>query len=283
MVQPQAPQAPTNGPAQQPNPTQVPQSSPSGNKGIAIAVGIVLLVVGAVIGYGFWNGSQHKAYAAKAEDYMKTVDSWDVDASDVASFSEEIAKIKSESEKILEELNSKKAPAKAGDLEKDLKEYFSLAVEMTNEMEKYSVLLDALAEMEKAFTSISFDSETPEEIAQSMRDVSDTLKEMSNKLSSIDIPGGTEKDIKKLTSLFEDMVDIMERGARATERGDHEALMDMQDELFSLDYDFSDFGSFDAVYSIGNIYQERTDRLDKLETDIKEQAKNISGMSFVLF
>jgi len=60
------------------------QQAPSGgNKNLGVIAGVILAVVALVAGYGYWNGSQVKGYAEKAQGYMNSATAWDDHVRDV--------------------------------------------------------------------------------------------------------------------------------------------------------------------------------------------------------
>ena len=150
-VQPDPVQQPV---AQQPT-GQMPQANQSGsNKQFLYVVGAVLLVVAGVAGYGYWNGMQIKDYALKSEKAMQDVKGWEtkMNLSELNSLSSSVSSetgitkieddmkkaktdiegIKSGSDKYLSGLGGS-VPGKAQNLQKNIKEYFTLYKKVADE------------------------------------------------------------------------------------------------------------------------------------------------------
>lgn len=123
-------------------------------KKVLIIGGAVVAVLILVLGYGFYNASKIRSYAKDVNLIITESDAeWNTkeiekSANSVTELQKEMNKVKTDSEVQLAKLNSMSAPGKAKKLEKQTKEYFTLAknaAEQTSEFLAYVKVVEASA------------------------------------------------------------------------------------------------------------------------------------------
>jgi hypothetical protein len=284
-------QVPNMEPAQSPQPApvqpqaaaQAPQGEPSNNKTVLFVVGAVVLLVAGVAGYGYWNGSQIKGYAENAEKIVKESDDWastlnletTMDSltsgfafedgfgdlkSDFSEAKAKLEKLKASIEKDLAEVSKKSVPSKAKELDKNLKEYLSLAKKTSEEgIYALEIANSALIVME-GMTSLEDDMYSGEmDEAAIMDDVADLFDEWVSEIKKIKAPESVKEEHDKLVKTLEDLVEKLKDG-------DTDAFNDMDSPFEGLD-------------KIGDP-DESLDKMEDLVSKIKEEAASLKSVSF---
>lgn len=271
-------------PVSQPQPQVQPQvSSTQGpaSKNLKFIVLGIILIAAAVVGYGFWNGSQIKNYAVKGEKMANDVKDWNKLFDESGSAKEvktSLDKVKADAEKNLAELEKTKAPGKAKELESNLKEYFTVAKKLATELQP---LIDWAFEMEELgnkFSNMDFDSSSPESITKSFKDAKEDLDKSIKNLKEVDMPSKLKSDINDMTETLEDLSDVFGDMIAALEAEDYEAMISIGT---SMESDFSNLESFESFdKSIEDAYKDDKDKLDSLEKKINERVGTLKNTTF---
>ncbi len=266
---------------------QPQQQKPKGSKAIIYIIIAVVIAAGAVLGYGYWNGSQVKAYAEKGDEYIKTVDAWDLDISVESSgdLSEGVEKIKSDSERVLGELNSKKAPGKAKKLESDLKEYFGLAKEFSDDLEGVVAWMEAMIELQEGFYNVTdFDTSSSDGLTSSMESLKKSYEDSAKKLGEVDVPDSLKEQNEALIKALENMADVIDEFIKATESGDADALYSLEDDMQDISSDLMKVFSNDLTNDLfSDDYQDKKDKIEVLEKSIKDEISSLKSLGTFIY
>jgi len=237
------------------------------------------------LGYGYWNGTQIKSYAEKSEKMSKQIKEWGK-ITDKAESVEEgktaINKIKSESEVNLQELNKTKAPAKAKELESNLKEYFTLSKDLAGEMEAAVGWVEDIEKIGEDLSKIfSTDSSSPESLVTSLKNAKKEVDDSLKKMKSMEAPKGLEEQNKIMKEILEGLSELLGKSITAVEAGDYEGMVSLSTDFESV------FGKMATVESpeeaLNKTYKEDSEKLDNLEKKIDEQVKNLKNLGQFVF
>lgn len=268
----------------QPQPVaQAPQSGNSNNKTVLFVVGAVVLLVGGVAGYGYWNGSQIKNYAEDAEKVVKDYSKWattldieenmsSLDSSlgfedgydemkdEFDKTKKELEGIKATTEKSLADVSKKSVPGKAKSLDKDLKEYLNLA-KQTSEEGIYAIevansalsVMDNMMNIEDDMYSGSMDE------AAIMDEVAGIFDDWVGELKKINAPASVKEDHDKLVETLEDLV-------KKLKSGDTNAFNDVNNPFEGLD-------------KMGDS-EKSLERMKELEEKMSKDITSLKSVSF---
>lgn len=275
----------------QPQPQVTPQPQPQavqssgGSKNLKfIILGIILIAAG-IGGYGYWNGMQIKNYVSKAEPMRNTSKEWgeslnkdafsDMDFNDVSDLTKikstveeeksKYEKIKSESEKYLSELEKTKAPVKADELEKNLKEYFGITKDLADYGVYGTALIESATKMMNDMMSLSplglYGGESTSEAAV-MKKLKSSIDDFVKEMEKIEAP-------TSLKDTHEEMIKSLKKLSDSLESGDISALTSMQNPFEEIDS-----GKFKT-----DIDQKKT-KGQELEKKIDEQISSLKNITF---
>ncbi|MBW6431632.1 hypothetical protein K0A96_00425 [Patescibacteria group bacterium] len=150
------------------------------NKQLVIIISSVLVVLLlAVAGWGFYAGYQVKTFAQEAEEMINKTSEWDKEIeetlgdafdTDFTGMTEKYRSFESEANASIEKIDAMKTPAKAKDLQKDLREYYvSLAGLMSESVKIMEQLESQMAGLEESLTNLeSLSEEDIEGMAEAM-------------------------------------------------------------------------------------------------------------------
>jgi uncharacterized protein HemX len=272
--------------AVQPEAAPAPAAEPK--KGGALkVVGIVaaaVVVLGiAVAGYGFWNGSQIKKYAKDSETMYAVTNDWDkaFDETDTAKIKTNVDEIIKDSDSALTELNKKSAPGKAKQLQKDLKEYFTISKKVATDAK---AIVDWLVEIEvvtKQFSDMSsLDTSSPEAMATAVDKAKSDIDASVVKLNSMSVPDSIKTQHESFVKMLKSLSTMYGKLATALRANDLGALSAISSEFTTA---ASGFDSFDNTENtITKAWEKDKDRMDALDKSIKDAISSLktTGFSF---
>jgi hypothetical protein len=198
-----------------------------------IVLGVVVLF-GAVLGYGFINGSMIRSYGVFAEKTYSVTMNWDkaFDDTDLATVKENVAKLKSESDTALVALKAKSAPTKAKKLKADLTEYFTLSKRVATETES---IVEWATEMEKVGTATSalsgLDTSSPAAMATSIDKAKVDLDASIARLEKLSVPESMKAQDTAFKKMLTDLSVLYGRLSVALRANDMNALSTITSEF----------------------------------------------------
>lgn len=273
-------------PVPEAEPVSVPVAAEPKKKGsalkiIGIVVGVVVVLIGAILGYGFWNGGQIRKYATDSEKLYTVTADWGnaFDETDMAKVKSKVTEIGTESEKALVTLNAKAAPSKAKQLKADLVEYFTLSKKVATDAEG---IVDWAIEIQKVTTDISsmssLNTSTPEAMITSVDKAKTDIDASIVKLEKMTVPESLKIQHDAFVKMMKDMSIMYGKLSVALKANDLNALT-------TISNDFSTSASAldnveDPEKSIGDALKVDSDRIDKLDISINNAIASLKNTGF---
>lgn len=290
--EPQAPQPasvePQVAPQVAPQPQQAPQAAaPKGNNSLKFIILGVVVVLAGVGGYGYWNGTQIKAYAEKSskmmaefKDYTTKMDKSD----DIKKAKDEFATLKASAEKNLSEVEKNAAPGKAKELQANMKEYFTLAKKLLGAAES---IADWVSEFEKVFTGLenlgsssAFDISSPAGMVSSLQAAKAETDKALADMKKIETPQGLEKMQKAMEGMLEDISAMYGKMIVAAQAEDYNAMMNAASDFSSLSA-LSDPGLSENPFD--GEYKADVDKTKELEKKIDDEINRLKNLGQFVF
>lgn len=246
-------------------------SSPKKKNGLkifGIVAAVLILLLGAGLGYGFVQGVRIRNYAARAEIMYATVEKWGSKV-EVAETSDEIKtlsdQVKADSEKYLAELNSKNAPKKEEDLKNNLIEYLTISNRLSKEISELTAWTTEIESLSQSFDSFSsLDSSTPEALIKSLEDAKVKLNETINNMETMEVPASIQEQHNALKKSLKEVVTLYDKLITALKKNDLAAISNIASD-FSTSFDDISADSFSSE-DLTKAYDDDVKRLDELES-----------------
>lgn len=246
-------------------------SSPKKKNGLkifGIVAAVLILLLGAGLGYGFVQGVRIRSYAARAEKMYATVEKWGSKV-EVAETSDEIKtlsdQVKADSEKYLAELNSKNAPKKEEDLKNNLIEYLTISNRLSKEISELTAWTTEIESLSQSFDSFSsLDSSTPEALIKSLEDAKVKLNETINNMETMEVPASIQEQHDALKKSLKEVVTLYDKLITALKKNDLAAISNIAGD-FSTSFDDISADSFSSE-DLTKAYDDDVKRLDELES-----------------
>jgi flagellar basal body-associated protein FliL len=258
--------------------------APKKKKTVFVVGGIILGIVvicGAVLGYGFFNGSQIRNYGVFAEKTYVVTKDWDnaFDEADLTTVKENIGTIKLESDAAIAALNGKSAPSKAKKLKADLVEYFTLSKKVATESEG---IIEWAAEIEKVGTGTSaltgLDVSTPEGMAASIDKAKADVDASLVRLEALTVPESMKTQNDSFKKMLKDLSDMYGKLSVALKANDMTALTTITSEFATVTSGLSEIK--DPQESLNEAYKTETDRIDQLDKSINTAIIDLKNVGF---
>lgn len=235
-----------------------------------IIAAVVLLLLGAGLGYGFVQGSRIRNYAVSAEKMYLAVDKWSTKI-EVAETSKEMKEVtdqvSSDSEKYLAELNAKAAPGKESNLKNNLIEYFTISSRLSKEIGELTAWSSEIESLSDSFDSFStLDSSSPESLTASLEEAKVKLDETITNMESMDVPDSIQDQHNALKKVLKDMSELYAELIVALKKNDLSAISSINKEFVNSMSKLS-ADSFSSE-ELTKAYDEDVNRLDELEAAI---------------
>lgn len=244
-------------------------------------VGGIILVAACVLGYGFWNGSQIRAYGVFAENTFAVTKKWDktFDESNLTKVKENIDEIKTESGTALVAVTAKSAPSKAKKLKADLIEYFTLSKKVAGDLDGIVVWA---AEIEKIGTVTSsfsaLDTASPEAMATSIERAKTDIDASIVKLDALTVPASMKEQNDAFKKMLKDLSVMYGKLATALRANDLAALTTLSSEFTA------DTTSLDTIKdpsdTLNETYKAESDRIDTLDKSITTGIAEMKNVGF---
>jgi flagellar basal body-associated protein FliL len=258
-----------------------PKKKGSALKIVGIVAAVVVVLIGAVLGYGFWNGSQIRKYATDSEAIFGVTTVWDnaFDETDTTKIKENVTEIKTESEKALTTLNAKAAPGKAKKLKADMIEYFTISRKVAVYAEG---IVDWVAEIEKitkSFTAMSnLDTSTPEAMGVSIDKAKTDIDASVVSMEKIAVPEGLKTQHDAFLKMMRDMSVMYGKLSVALKANDLNALTTISSEFATSTAALDSID--DPKTTIDAAYKKESDNIDSLDKSIRDAIASLKNTGF---
>lgn len=252
-------------------------------KTVLIVTGVVLFAGSVVLGYGFAKAYAIKSYAKKAEKIFAETKKWDEDDLESDDFSKakvQIEKVQTDSDRFLVELNAAKAPAKAKNLEADLKEYFTkskkiavVAIDMIKYFEEIEKVTDIYA------NSFSPNGDTsPEAMIQDMERQKVQMEAALVEMDKLEVPTSMKASHQTFRKLMADSIPLFDQVITAFRNNDLNALMNISSTAFTETAAQAE--STDPVQALEKDFGADATRLEQLEGLIPGEISKLKEINF---
>lgn len=246
---------------------------------VGIIVGVVVVLGGSILGYGFWNGSQIKKFAKDSETMYAVTTDWgnafEEDAIDKVK--ENVTQIKTESEKALATLNNKSVPKKAKQLKADLVEYFTISKKVATDAEG---IVDWAVEIEKVSTDLSdmssLDTSSPEAMATAIDEAKVDIDASVTKLEAMSVPASLKTQHEAFIKTLKSLSTLYGRLSVALKANDLNALTNISSEFTVASTGLDNVENpEDTISKAWDDDKTKLDNLDKSITDSIISLKNV--------
>lgn len=251
-------------------------------KVVLIVVGVLVLLIVAVLGYGFYNGSQIKKYAVDNEKMYNQTKKWDqkiTDAKDAEDMKKEVDKVKSDAEKFLATVNGTAAPSKEAQLKSNLREFYTLSKKLADQM---SDVIDWAVEIESASKDLgglaTIDSSSPQALTTSLEQAKAKVDATVTKMEKMDVPKSISTQHAAMLDAFKKLSVMYGKIITAVKNNDAAALSSIGTESSSITSALG--GMEDTSKTIEKAYKDDVDRLDALDALIVADINKYKEVNF---
>jgi hypothetical protein len=252
-------------------------------KVILLALAVILLIGGAIGGYGLYNAKRIRDYAQKSEKWMDKANDWSAafDTADAKTVQEKMETVVADARSLESEVDRSNPPAKAKKLKDNLKEYFSLSLSLGKKMEDIAVWVATVTDIGKDVTdtSANMSLDSADSMVASLESIKASMQKSYDKLNAPDfaVPDSVKKqneDVKEMLKIMIAAYDKLIQGIKTNNSAlVNESMTDLLsavDKVTALDASNKQFDEFKA----------EADKADQLEKDIKSQISSLKPVMF---
>lgn len=264
--------------------------------GIVIAVLILGLGAGGVLGYGYLNAKTDKAYAQNAknlvndfekkysDDYLdkQFKDSSKTTAEDLKTAKEAVTNLKKDAESSLANLNSKKSTKRTATIKGDTEDYFNLTIEAADNAMAYLNYSQTLVDAGTSLEAVGGDVNSLADAIVQFETAEKKINDAISTLEKTTPPKGMEDFNKDLIAALEEFSSILGKMTAALKAGDvallesySNSLMTSMTKLMALESPSSDEITKNIISS------EDQKKLDDYPAKISSEADTILKKTFV--
>lgn len=265
--------------------------------GIVIAVLVIGLGAGGVLGYGYLNGKTDKTYAQNAktlvsdfekkysDDYLDkqlNLDASNPTETDIRTAKTAIEQIKKDAENSLTALASKKSTPRVATIKQDSEDYFNLTIKAANNTMAYLNYAETLVTVADSLEMVGGEAGSLTDVIAEFQTAQDRIDDAVLELEKTTPPAGMEKYHQDMITALKEMSTGIGKMKAAISSGDLTALETYTNELTGTITKMVSLDMPSTEEITNNILSaDETSKLNGLPGKISSEADQIANKKIV--